>query len=136
MQFGSWSIPRGNRKCPGDGYTMKTSRMLLGLLAVGWIVLAGCKKSEPPVVHANVYFGVQVDLDKLDPEFSSAGPELGHSAQLIKRYYLYSEFPRAAAELERLANDPGLSESQRKLAAVLLEQTRQVIAKAPPPAEK
>jgi hypothetical protein len=106
---------------------------MFGLLAAAGIALAGCKKSEPPAVHSNVYYGVQVDLSRLDSEFNSAGPELGRSAALIKRYYLYSEFPRAAAELEQLANDPGLSESQRKLAADLLDQTRQVIAKAPPP---
>ncbi len=115
---------------------VKTNRGVFRLLAVGWIALAGCKKSEPPVVQSKAYYGVQVDLTRLDVEFTNAGPDLERSASLVKRYYLYSEFPRAAAELDQLANNPGLSESQRKLAADLLEQTRQVMAKAPPPPEQ
>ena len=57
-----------------------------------------------------------------------------HTAALINRSLRYAQFPQAVAELGKLANNPNLSEPQKKVVNDLVEQTKQVIAnsKAPP----
>jgi hypothetical protein len=133
MPFGSWSIPQGSLDHPDAERIMKMSRVVFRLVAAGLIAVASCKKAEPPAAGPAGYFGVNVDLSKLDTGFTSASPEVQRSVSLVKRYYYYSEFPRAAAELDQLANDPSLSDAQKKLVADLAGLTAQVIAKAPPP---
>lgn len=47
----------------------------------------------------------------------------------------YGQFPQAMVQLDKLAHVPNLTEPQKKLVNDLLEQTKQVIAKAPPPGQ-
>ncbi len=107
--------------------------MVLSLLAAGCLVaVAGCKKSEV-VAPVTEYNGVKVDWPKLDSEFANASPELQANAALAKRYIRYSLFPRAMIELDKLANSPGLTESQKKAVTDVMEQTKEALAKAPAP---
>jgi hypothetical protein len=55
------------------------------------------------------------------------------SAYLAKRFIRYSQFPKALAELDKLAAHPKLTEAQKKVVQDLREQTSQALAKAPPP---
>ena len=115
---------------------MKTLRFVPLALAIGLTTVAGCKKSDAPGSApgtATQINGVNVDLPKLDVEFASAAPELQEGVNLLRRAFRYAQFPQALMELEKLSTNPGLSESQKKLVADLLEQTKQVIAKSPPP---
>jgi hypothetical protein len=102
----------------------------IGFLVLCLAALSGCKKStqDPPSPN---YYGVQVDLPKLDLQFTNASPETLTSVTLVKRYFRYSQFMQAMMELDKIANDSSLTQVQKKTIADLLEQTKQVIAKAP-----
>jgi len=51
---------------------------------------------------------------------------------MAKRHIRYERFPQALVELNKLAQNPGLSEPQKKVVSALIEQTKQVIAKGLP----
>jgi hypothetical protein len=114
---------------------MKTPNGVSALLAVCLVAFASCKKSDQPVAPTTEYYGVKVDWPKLETEFATSDQALQASASLAIRYIRYSEFPQAVAELERLSSNPKLTEAQKKVVNDLLEQTKQVIAKAPPPGQ-
>jgi hypothetical protein len=52
-----------------------------------------------------------------------------------KAYLRFGQFPQAMVQLDKLAHVPNLTEPQKKLVNDLLEQTKQVVAKAPPPGQ-
>ena len=112
---------------------MRTTIGLCAVLLIGLIVSAGCKKAEPTAGPPSEFEGVKVDLQKLDAEFASASPEVQERVSVLKRFYRYGQYPRAIAELDQLSTTPNLAESQKKLLNELIEQTKQVIAKAPEP---
>jgi hypothetical protein len=114
---------------------MKGPNIILALLAVCLVAFAGCKKSDQSATQGKESDGVQVDWPKFDKEFAGSDQELQTSAALVKRSIRYTEFPQALAELERLSSNPKLTEAQRKIVSDLLERTKQVIAKAPPPGQ-
>jgi hypothetical protein len=105
----------------------------ISLLLLCLVALAGCQKSDQGQSQSPVFNGVKVDLPKLDLQFTNASPELMNSVTQIRRYYRYSQFLQAMMELDKVSNDASLNEAQKKLISELLEQTKQVIAKAPPP---
>ena len=111
---------------------MKTTYCLLALLLVGLLAPLGCKKAEPPTGAPAEYYGVKVDVPKLDSEFATANPVARERATAIKSFFRYGQFAQAASELDQLSKAPDLTESQKKLVNSLIEQTRQVIAKVPP----
>jgi hypothetical protein len=110
---------------------MQTRAFAFLILAVCALASAGCKKADPQESIPQ-FNGVTVDLPKLEPEFTAVGPEVRDSLGLVKRYFRYAQYPQALMELEKLSNIPGLAEPQKKLVLDLIEQTKQVIAKAPP----
>jgi hypothetical protein len=114
---------------------MKVSAGILTVLAVGLMAFTACKKSNQPAAPSTEYYGVKVDWTKLDTEFANSDQDVQAGASLAKRYIRYSQFPQALAELEILSANPKLSEAQKKAVADLLEQTKQVSAKAPPPGQ-
>jgi hypothetical protein len=96
------------------------------------VALAGCKKADQQG-SAQQFYGINVDWPKLDAEFAKASSDVQDSVSLVKRFFRYGQFPQALMELDKLSNNPNLAESQKKLVNDLLEQTKQVVAKAPPP---
>ncbi len=111
---------------------MKVSEWLLAAVLLSLLGPAGCKKAPAPGLP-HEHYGVTVDWPKLDSEFAgSTDPELVASAALVKRAFMYHQFGKAMVELDKLASNPKLNDSQRKLVNQLLEQTKQVLAKAPP----
>src|SRR5204863_2756635 len=116
----------------GGKLKMKRMNWTLVILAVCMFGAASCKKQEtggPP----QEYYGVKVDWPKLNTVFSNATPEVQASVEILKRDYRYAQYNEALPELEKLSNDPNLTAPQKKLLTDLTEQTKQVIAKAPPP---
>ncbi|MEI6391636.1 MAG: hypothetical protein WCT12_11085 [Verrucomicrobiota bacterium] len=111
---------------------MRTTCWMCALVA--GLILGGCKKSETAVMTRE-FSGVQMDWPKLDVEFVNVSPDLQAQVSLVKRAFRYSQFPQAIVELEKLAKFPNLTAPQQKLVSNLLEQTRQVMAKAPPPGQ-
>jgi hypothetical protein len=112
---------------------MKTTNWVLAILAVLLLALAGCRKSEQRVAPPREFFGVKVDLPRLDADFTDASPDVQDSVSLIKQFFRYGQFPQAMVELNKLSNTPNLTKPQKKLVNDLLEQTKQVVTKAPPP---
>ena len=79
------------------------------------------------------YYGVKLNWSQLNTAFTNASSEAQNDAYMAVRAFRYSQFPQAMVQLEKLANDTGLTEAQKTLVAELMEQTKQVIAKAPAP---
>jgi len=76
---------------------------------------------------------LKLNWAKLNTEFTNASPDVQSDVSLAVRAFRYSLFPKALVELDKLSNNPNLTEAQKKLVAELQEPTKQVIAKAPPP---
>ncbi len=111
---------------------MKMTDSFFLILAVCLLAFSGCKKADQQS-SAPQFHGVNVDLPKLDTEFATVGPEVQDSLSLVKRFFRYAQFPQALMELDKLSNNPSLTEPQKKLVKDLIEQTKQVITKTPPP---
>jgi hypothetical protein len=111
---------------------MRVSNGVCALLALCLLAFASCKKSNQGVAPNTDYSGVKVDWPKLDTEFATSDSELQADARLAKRHIRYSQFMEALMDLDKLSRNPGLSGSQKKVVADLIEQTKQVIAKTTP----
>ena len=109
---------------------MKTTYFLFLTFAICLITLAGCKK-EDRQGSSQQFHGVNVDLAKLETEFAKAGQDVQDSLALVKRFLRYAQFPQALIELDKLSNNPSLSESQKMLVNDLIQQTKQEVSKAP-----
>jgi hypothetical protein len=131
MLTGSWSIPPDADRLRASR-EMKSHNVAFVLLAVCVVAFAGCKKTDQSVAPDTQFNGVKVDLPKFETEFSNSDQELQKAASLAARHIRYSQFPEALGDLERLSANPSLTEAQKKIATEVLEQTKQVIAKAPP----
>jgi len=114
---------------------MKTTRWVFGLLASCLVASTGCEKAAQPADQAQEYYGVKVEWPRLDAEFAGASPEVQTEVSLAKRAFRYRLFPQALVQVDKLTHVPNLTEPQKKLVNDLLEQTKQVIAKAPPPGQ-
>jgi hypothetical protein len=112
---------------------MKTPAGYSLLLALCLSAFVGCRKSDQTEAPNTEYYGVKVEWPKLDTEFAHSDPGLQASADMAKRHIRYSRFPQAEMELDKLLKDPRLTESQKKVVSDLREQTKQAMAKAPPP---
>ena len=129
MLIGSWNIRRASLDPDGSESSMKTPSCLYAILAVCSLAFAACKKAEPmgPTVD---FYGVKVDWPRLD-EVTNAGPDALASVYMIKRSFRYELFPQAMVELDKLSSNPNLNEPQKKIVNDLIDQTKQVITKAP-----
>ena|ERR1035438_10470550 len=114
---------------------MKAITGIWALLTICLLASGGCKRSGQAAPPITDYYGVKVDWPKLDAEFVSSDPALQTAAYKAKRNIFYERFPEALVALESLAGDPRLTETQKKVVNDVLEQTKQVIAKAPPPGQ-
>ncbi|HEY5912191.1 MAG TPA: hypothetical protein VJA21_16430 [Verrucomicrobiae bacterium] len=111
---------------------MKATLCVSAVLAVGLLAGSGCRKAEDQPGPTPVYYGVKVDLPKLDTEFTTASQEVQASAALVKQYLRYAQVRQALAELSKLAQDSTLTETQKKVVNDLTEQTKQVITNSSP----
>jgi hypothetical protein len=94
--------------------------------------VSGCSKKVQQTSSPEIS-GVIVDLPKLSQTFTGAPPEVYAYVANVHRHFRYKQYPMALAELDKLAAEPALTEAQKKLVCELIEQTRQVIAKAAQP---
>jgi len=114
---------------------MKAHKGVWILLAVCFLAFGGCKRSGQGAPPKTDYYGVKVEWPKLDTEFANSDPEAQAGAYMAKRHIRYERFPEALVELEKLSANPRLTEAQKKVVTDLAEQTKQAIAKAPPPGQ-
>lgn len=111
---------------------MKTARWTVTVLVVILLAEAGCRKAEQQPGPTPVYYGVKVDLPKLDTEFTNASQEVLATVASVKQLLRSAQLPKALAELGKLAGNPALTETQKKVVYDLTEQTKQVIANSTP----
>jgi hypothetical protein len=112
---------------------MRTLSCTSVALVFGLLAGTGCKQAEDAPGPTPVYYGVRVDLPKLDTVFTSAGADVQSSAALTKQYIRYAELPKALAELGALAANPTLTENQKRVVNDLTAQIKQAIANSSPP---
>jgi len=115
---------------------MKLMNVLLGIvLACAVVSLSGCKKKQaagPSAAPMNVE-GVSVDLPKLQASIDATGnADLQSGVRSVLMDFRYRQYEKALMDIDKLANDTTLNEEQKKLAAEVLEQIKQVAQKAPP----
>jgi len=115
---------------------MDNDRFWLGFLGICLLSGFGCKKQEKYVGPPQEYYGVKVNWAKLSTEFTNASPDVQANVSLAVRAFRYALFTNGMFELDRLVSNPSLTDAQKNLVNELLEQTKQVIAKAPPSAEQ
>lgn len=113
-------------------------KLVIGLvLAAGMFTFVSCGKkggSTGEVPTSIVVEGVSVDLPKLIQALETATPELQTSARNVQMAFRYGQYEKALMEVDKLVNDTTLTEEQKKIAGEVLEQVKQVMAKAPPAA--
>jgi hypothetical protein len=95
-------------------------KIIKWLLCAGLIAVAGCHKSDTPSTGS-----VQtIDASRLRPAFSSATPEVRATVDEVMTSLQLSNPAKALAELEKLANNPSLTEPQKKVVSDLMEQIK------------
>jgi hypothetical protein len=70
-----------------------------------------------------------VDGPKLQEAFSGAAPELQGPVNEFMRGLRNRQYVNSLQALDKLANNPSLTEPQKKVVADTIEQLKQVIAK-------
>ena len=112
---------------------MKNISLLLGLIAATFIVSAGCSKTEK-VPQGPQINGVTVDLPKLSAAFENASPELKSTVNQVGFNLRYQKYEESLMALDKLANDPNVNESQKKVVNELIEEVKKLANAAPPAA--
>jgi hypothetical protein len=108
---------------------MNTLKWFLALVVVAVLVGAGCSKSAPPQT-ADVN-GVALDLPKLNEAFANASPELKSTATQVTIGVRYMKYEDALMALDKLANDPNVTEAQKKVVNTVIEQVKKLANAAP-----
>ena len=109
---------------------MKTNKVSC-LLAAGLLAFAGCGHKqtieEPPPYDVS---GVQVDIPKLQQAFATSPDKvkLNQALMMIR----YGQYAQAQVSLEKMVANPALNEQQKKSLADVVNQMKQVVAKAGP----
>jgi hypothetical protein len=109
-------------------------RVLWGLCCLSFLAcLSACSKSSPtdqlPSIEVE---GVKLDTPQLLTEFLDASPELYKKVNDAVTNVRYQGYLEAMMELDGVLKGPGLNAKQKKLLAQVIDQLKQVIAKAPP----
>jgi hypothetical protein len=105
-----------------------------GGFCLAFLVLLGAcsKSSEADKLPPMEFEGVKVDTPRLMAEFLDAPPQLQkpvNDAVTKVRYKLYLQ---AMMELDQVLKSPGLNDKQKKLIVQVIDQLKEVLAKAPP----
>jgi hypothetical protein len=109
---------------------MRTINLMLGVVAVTLLTAVGCGKSDktPPAPEMN---GVTVDIPKLTEAFENASPELKSTATSVSFNIRYGKYEDALMALDKLANDPNVTEPQKKVVNQLIEEAKKLANAAP-----
>jgi len=109
-------------------------RVLWGGFCLAFLALLGaCSKSnEADKLPPMEFEGVKVDTPRLMAEFVNASPEIQRRVNDAVTNVRYKKYLEAMMELDEVLKSPGLNDKQKKLIAQVLDQLKEVLAKAPP----
>ena len=106
---------------------MNLEKTVIALLVLATAAFAGCRKKEPPPPQAYTISGVKVDSPKLAVSLATASPEARANVTDFQMALRYQMYDRALVPLDKLANDPSLTEPQKKVVNEVIEQIKQLI---------
>ena len=109
---------------PSQARIMKLMARIAGVLLVGLLTTAGCKKQETPV-GTDVQL---IDASKFRPAFASAPAEQQTIVDSVMMSIQGSQPVKARAELNRLSKMPGVTDAQQNVVKDLSEQLDKKIA--------
>jgi hypothetical protein len=112
--------------------TMRTTQWLFGILVIGLLACAGCRKSESPAQT----IPASMDLSTFLRAFSSPTPAQEASIAKVTEGVRYRLYPNALAALKELASDPTLSGPQKQAVSNMLQGVEQAMTNAPAAAPK
>ncbi len=109
---------------------MKTTNWILAILATSVLVFAGCSKSSSSTkVEAPKVNNVTVDVPKLQAAFAGVNdPEIQGALTAVNFGLRYGQYMNSVVALDKLANNPNVTEPQKKVVNELIDQFKQVIA--------
>ncbi len=110
---------------------MKRTIWLFGVTVAGVLALSGCSKAEkaPP---ATQIAGVTVDMPKLQQALATASPDVQAQLGQVVFGLRYGMYTNVLVALDKIARNPSLTEPQKKTVSDVIEQVKELIAKAPP----
>ena len=102
----------------------------LSLVLAALFAIQGCHKKPRNVPTTVVAPGVTVDMPKLQQAFTgNKDPDIESSLIKISSGLRYGyDFNQVLMELDKLSQNPNLTEPQKKAVADAIEQTKQTIA--------
>ena len=104
---------------------MRTFICLVGVVLAG-LWLSGCKKSAEPAVDTPPMQAI--NAIEFRPAFASASTEIKASVDKVMMDIQGSLYTDAQNELAKLAADPAINESQKKVVGDLAEQIKRKMA--------
>ncbi len=102
------------------------------IISTVFLVLAGCGKKQPAIQPAYEINGVKVDVPKLQEAFASSPPEIQADVNQTTLNLRYGMYEKSLMALDRLINNPALNDNQKKVVNDVIEEMKQLIAKAGP----
>lgn len=109
---------------------MKYIILVIGLTGAALLAGSGCKKgSDMPA--ASQINGVTVDLPKLNEAFANSSQELRSLVTQVGFNIRYTKYEDALMALDKLANDPNVTEDQKKVVNQLIDQVKKLANAAP-----
>jgi hypothetical protein len=109
-------------------------RVVRGGFCLAFLMLLGAcgKSSEADKLPPVELEGVKVDTPRLMAEFVDASPELQRLVNDAVTKVRYKQYLQAMMDLDQVLKSPSLNDKQKKLITQVLDQLKEVVAKAPP----
>jgi len=109
-------------------------RVFWGGFCLAFLVLLGaCSKSSEADKQPPMEFeGVKVDVPRLMAEFVNAPQQLQKPVNDAVSKVRYRQYLQAMMGLDEVLKSPELNDKQKKLITQVLDQLKEVVAKAPP----
>jgi hypothetical protein len=112
---------------------MKMTKWIMVCLLAVALVPVGCSKKDSQQSIAPQT--VTIDVPKLRAAFATADPALqALSAQVIRNVEFGRSYSAGLADLEKLANSPGLTEDQKKVVDEVTAQVKKIMSPPGAPA--
>ena len=98
------------------------------------LVSPGCSKSDqtPPAPQIQ---GVSVDIPKLTQAFQNSSDELKATMTQASFNVRYGKYEDALMALDKLVNDPNVTENQKKMVNQVIEQVKKLAGSTAAPAQ-